>query len=222
MAVVEQQIAPATSNYGSCVVMPTTEEVELPKLVCAGLGVHHGMQSGGVACGGPSLVSCKRESSVVSASEVRLKTYPSSDSKLHTKPTSTGHHVHTGPISSATVTTNTTTTTISGETESTQAPSCRRRLLAEFERELTFKPKLNDYSLKIAAKNARSSVPVVHRLLERRTVHPHFQENLTFAPKLNALSLKLAQERASRMPEVDDKECMQCNIFTGNDCCSNY
>lgn len=84
-------------------------------------------------------------------------------------------------------------------------PNCRRRLLTDYEKNLTFKPKLNDYSLKIASRKARLSLPVVHRLSEvhRNESLPRYdREHLTFAPKLNPLSLKLAHERASRMPEV--------------------
>ena len=84
-------------------------------------------------------------------------------------------------------------------------PTYRRRILTDYEKNLTFKPKLNDYSLKIASRNARLSLPLVHRLSEvrRNESLPHYdKEHLTFAPKLNPLSLKLAHERAARMPEV--------------------
>ena len=84
-------------------------------------------------------------------------------------------------------------------------PTCRRRILTDYEKNLTFKPKLNDYSLKIASRNARLSLPLVHRLSEVRrneSLPRYDQEHLTFAPKLNPLSLKLAHERAARMPEV--------------------
>lgn len=84
-------------------------------------------------------------------------------------------------------------------------PTCRRRILTDYEKNLTFKPKLNNYSLKIASRNARHSVSVVNRLSEvqRNQLLPHYdKEHLTFAPKLNPLSLKLAHERASRASEV--------------------
>ena len=97
-----------------------------------------------------------------------------------------------------------------GETNSllsrkqTQPPS-RRRTLTDYEKNLTFKPKLNDYSIKIASRNARLSLPVINRLSEARrneSLPRYDQEHLTFTPKLNPLSLKLAHERATRMPEV--------------------
>ena len=82
-------------------------------------------------------------------------------------------------------------------------PSCHRNLAAEFEKDLTFRPKLNEISLRMVSRNPRANIPVVHRLLEgRKSLKERFEENLTFAPKLNALSLKLAQERTARMPEV--------------------
>lgn len=84
-------------------------------------------------------------------------------------------------------------------------PTYRRRILTDYEKNLTFKPKLNDYSLKIASRNARLSLPLVNRLSEIRrneSLPSYDQEHLTFAPKLNPLSLKLAHERAARMPEV--------------------
>ena len=91
--------------------------------------------------------------------------------------------------------------------------SCRRRILCDFEKELTFRPKLNDNSLKLASKSTRNSLPVVHRLSsmaegKKKSV---YQEDLTFVPKLNALSLKLAQERSNRMPEVCT---LICNLYT--------
>ena len=84
-------------------------------------------------------------------------------------------------------------------------PTHRRRILTDYEKDLTFKPKLNNYSLKMASRNARLSLPLVHRLSEVRrneSLPRYDQEHLTFAPKLNPLSLKLANERALKMPEV--------------------
>ena len=91
-------------------------------------------------------------------------------------------------------------------------PTCRRRVLTDYERNLTFKPKLNNYSLKIASRNARYSLPLVNRLSEiRKNQLPHYdQEHLTFVPKLNPISLKLAHERASKMPEVGPYMCIKC------------
>ena len=77
------------------------------------------------------------------------------------------------------------------------------RRVADYEKEWTFRPKLNHVSLRLAAQAARSSLPVSHRLYEKRTQSiTGLQENFTFCPKLNAASLRLAQERAQRLPEV--------------------
>ena len=108
---------------------------------------------------------------------------------------------------------------IDGTTQQSE-PHCRRKIMCNFEKELTFQPKINDYSLKIASRNARNSVPVVHRLLEaRKSLTDRYNERLTFVPKLNATSLKLAQERAARITEV---RCIivhvtyaNCRVFPG-------
>lgn len=94
-------------------------------------------------------------------------------------------------------------------------PTCRRRVLTDYEKNLTFKPKLNNHSLRIASRNSRNTLPLINRLSEvRKNQQPHYdQEHLTFAPKLNPLSLKLAHERASKMPEVSVCTCV-CIIST--------
>ena len=80
----------------------------------------------------------------------------------------------------------------------------RRRAIADFEKEWTFRPRLNLTSLRLASHCGRSSVPVSHRLYQRKTFSvPQLQEEFTFAPKLNAASLRLAQGRADRLPEVN-------------------
>jgi hypothetical protein len=86
-------------------------------------------------------------------------------------------------------------------------PTCRRRVLTDYERNLTFKPKLNTHSLRIASRKSRNSLPLINRLSEvKKNQLPRYdQEHLTFAPKLNPLSMKLAHERASKMPEVSSK-----------------
>ena len=87
-------------------------------------------------------------------------------------------------------------------------PSCCRKLIHQFEKEHTFRPKLNPSSLKIVGQ--RQHQPLLSRLSEvKRTqgnnAHPHFDKNLTFAPKLNSLSIKLAQERAGKLHEVQSR-----------------
>ena len=82
----------------------------------------------------------------------------------------------------------------------------RRRSVADYEKEWTFRPKLNDASLRLASQTARSSLPVSRRLYEQRRrqgrAHHQPRENFTFCPKLNATSLRLAKERSERLPEV--------------------
>ena len=82
-------------------------------------------------------------------------------------------------------------------------PACCRRLAQRFTEELTFRPKLNQTSVKLAARQSRSTRPVVTRLSEsRKSKEPRLPDH-TFSPKLNALSLKLAHERAGRQEEVE-------------------
>lgn len=78
-----------------------------------------------------------------------------------------------------------------------------RRRVADYEREWTFRPKLNHASIRLASQAARSQLPVSHRLYENRRLNERrLHENFTFCPKLNAASLRLAQERAEKLPEV--------------------
>ncbi len=79
----------------------------------------------------------------------------------------------------------------------------QKRIICDFEKDLTFRPTLNEHSMRLASKKQRNSVPLVHRLLEaRRSIPDPYEHRLTFAPKLNPASLKLAQERATKMSEV--------------------
>ena len=88
------------------------------------------------------------------------------------------------------------------------------RRVADYEKEWTFRPKLNHVSLRLAAQAARSSLPVSHRLYEKRTQSiTSLQENFTFCPKLNAASLRLAQERAQRLPEVSAILSLRASII---------
>ena len=82
--------------------------------------------------------------------------------------------------------------------------SCRRNLVRDFERELTFRPELNQNSLKIASKSTRQHVPLVCRLSERKKKNGPTM--YTFTPQINPHSVKLAQERAGKMQEV--RSCM--------------
>ena len=83
-------------------------------------------------------------------------------------------------------------------------PSCRRNLAKELEKELTFRPELNQRSLKIASRSTRQNVPLLCRLTERRKqyVNGVLSNGYTFAPKINAHSVRLAQERAGKIQEV--------------------
>lgn len=84
-------------------------------------------------------------------------------------------------------------------------PSCRRNLSKEMEKELTFKPALNQNSLKIASRSTRQSAPLLCRLTERRKKYSgekSDQSKYSYFPKINPNSIKLAQERASKIHEV--------------------
>lgn len=82
--------------------------------------------------------------------------------------------------------------------------TCRRNLLKEFEANLTFKPAMNNNSLKIAARTMRKTVPLEQRLLERKTNNRRnlMDRDYTFSPHLNPYSIRLARHRASRQQEV--------------------
>lgn len=87
-----------------------------------------------------------------------------------------------------------------------QKPSCCRKLIHQFEKELTFRPKLNPSSLKLANQSSRRHQPLVTRLSDGgKKQHQYYDANLTFSPKLNAMSLKLAQERAGKLQEIQDR-----------------
>lgn len=88
--------------------------------------------------------------------------------------------------------------------ETMKRPLCRRNLAKELDKEFTFKPELNQKSLKMASRSTRQEVPLVCRLTERRVKANRQQEQsgYTFAPRINPRSIKLAQERAERMDEV--------------------
>lgn len=182
---------------GSCVC-----RLELPQLVVTG------------AEEGRSL-SCERRDSVISSEPVPspgdntlvLGLQQPSDPTLQIS-----IHQHGGTV--ALVTNNTSThctTSVPHTNRQPQAPTtattCRRSLLHEFDKELTFRPKLNGYSLRIVARSPLASVPVAHRLLEAKGAAGSkegrgHQDDCSFAPKLNAHSIKLAQERTTKMPEV--------------------
>ena len=80
-------------------------------------------------------------------------------------------------------------------------PSCCRKLIHEFEKELTFHPKLNPSSLKIA-NHKRCHQPLLTRLTKGKGKPSLYDEKFTFSPKLNAMSIKLAQERAEKIDQV--------------------
>ena len=85
----------------------------------------------------------------------------------------------------------------------TAPKTCRRRLVADYEKELTFRPQLSLTSRRMAAQTGHGRLPLMHRLhRERRSISAQLQDNFTFCPKLNQMSLRLAQERAAKLPEV--------------------
>ena len=85
-----------------------------------------------------------------------------------------------------------------------KAASCRRNLSKELEKELTFKPELNQRSLKIFSRSTRQYVPLMSRLTEKRkkAVMRERDSAYTFAPHINPNSVKLAHERAGKIEEV--------------------
>lgn len=79
--------------------------------------------------------------------------------------------------------------------------TCRRNLSKDFEKDLTFKPTINQNSVKIAARIMRQNVPLEVRLFERKKKEvPGI--SYSFCPKINAHSIKLIQDKASRMHQV--------------------
>lgn len=90
--------------------------------------------------------------------------------------------------------------------ETMKRPLCRRNLARELDKEFTFKPELNQKSLKMASRSTRQEVPLVCRLTERRVKppanKPQEHSGYTFAPRINPRSIKLAQERAEKIDEV--------------------
>ena len=201
-AVVQEEAAPAGSNIGPCLGRAEEEssylknelQLELPKLICQ--GVRLSTPSDAIRSS-PALPGPERTFPVESNANSIPRGRGGSPKILSSNadaPNSTDEDrkpvsLHPPP----------------------PPPACRRRLLCDFEKDLTFQPKLNMLSVKLASRNARSNVPVVHRLLEvRKTAQNHYHKHhLTFAPKLNALSIRLAQERASRMPEVNSS----CSVW---------
>lgn len=87
--------------------------------------------------------------------------------------------------------------------QQTVSKTSRRRLVADYEKELTFRPQLSLTSKRMVAQTGHSRLPLMHRLYqERKPISARLQENFTFCPKLNQMSLRLAQERAAKLPEV--------------------
>ena len=88
--------------------------------------------------------------------------------------------------------------------ETMKRPLCRRNLAKELDKEFTFKPELNQKSLKMASRSTRQEFPLVYRLTERRAKANRKleQSGYTFAPRINPRSIKLAQERAGKIDEV--------------------
>ncbi len=187
--------------------------VELPRLVRPGTGVvqeqfqlceRRCLNSEPASSPGPT---CPNGGGIVRL-EVGLQ--PQSDSKLHKVKITIPQGNTTGPTSADRCTNSVPTSNKQAQALAAASPTsttaCRRNLLQEFEKDLTFRPKLNNYSLRIVARNPRTSIPVVHRLLEARGAVSKdgrgYQKSCSFAPKMNALSVKLAQERVSRKPEV--------------------
>lgn len=85
-------------------------------------------------------------------------------------------------------------------------PPCCRKLIHQFEKELTFHPRLNTATRRLVSRNPQCQLPVVTRLADsNRTLKPYYDDSFTFSPKLNPLSVKLAQERAAKLQEMQEK-----------------
>lgn len=80
----------------------------------------------------------------------------------------------------------------------------RRNLSREYSKDLTFKPAMNQNSMKIVKRSMRQFVPLEKRLLERKKKDEDATSNRnnTFSPKINANSNKLIQDRANRLYQV--------------------
>lgn len=105
------------------------------------------------------------------------------------------------------------------------SPSCRRVILADYEKEATFHPKLNSHSLKIAAKSSsRSSASISNRIFEVNKGHlqGHPEDNTSSTAKPNLLGLRSTQDRMSRLTENQSKSLFgdpkastqQCTNYT--------
>lgn len=86
------------------------------------------------------------------------------------------------------------------------SPSCKRAILADYEKEATFHPKLNSRSLKIMAKSSRNNVSIGNRIFEANKGHQgKHEEGLSPAAKLNSHSFRTTQDRVSRLAEIQSK-----------------
>ncbi len=216
MAATEQESALTASTLGSCAAVLEGGDsacgVELPRLI--GRAADHELSYG------RKVVRVISNEAVTSPacmdnSPVRLEVclQPHSDSKLQITvpqpadrimpPPSCGIANDEDHCSRSVPLANKQVQTLTASMAPATTTTCRRSLLHEFEKDLTFRPKLNNYSLKIVSRNARTSVPVVHRLLEvKGPLVREGTDSCSFAPKLNMLSIKLARERVTKMPEV--------------------
>ena len=85
-------------------------------------------------------------------------------------------------------------------------PSCCRKLIHHFEKELTFHPRLNTATRRLVSRNPQCQLPVVTRLADtNKAPKRYYDDSFTFAPKLNPLSVKLAQERAAKLQEMHER-----------------
>lgn len=104
----------------------------------------------------------------------------------------------------------------------TNNSSCKRLILADYEKEATFHPKLNSHSLKIVAKSSgRSSASISNRIFEANKGHlqGHHEENPNPAAKPNTHGLRSTQDRLSRLAESQSKSIASDSKASSNQQC---
>ena len=80
----------------------------------------------------------------------------------------------------------------------------RRNLSNELTESLTFKPAMNQNSMRIINRTMRHYMPLETRLIERKKKDEDasYSKGFTFCPKINANSIKLVHKRASVLNQV--------------------
>ena len=90
------------------------------------------------------------------------------------------------------------------------SPACKRVILADYEKEATFRPKLNSHSLKILAKSSRTNASISSRIFEANRGHHEESPRSAAATKPSAHALRSAQDNrgpstTTRLAEIQCK-----------------